>query len=642
LNVFYEEEGSFKIGSVMAENPGSMQVEAVHGKRSKIKSAHVLLKFNEALAGFLEQAQAGADEIDADFLWQCCGEPEFGFEELAKEYYGRVATPVEAAAVAIRLHSAPMYFYRKGKGRYKAAPEESLKAALASQERKRIQAEQMALWVAEMQAGKFPAAMADKLEMLLYEPDKNTLEWKALEEASGITHLSHLKLLESCGAIASAHDYHFGAFMREQFPDGIEFPPHQPVTVPQLPQAQAEAFSIDDSTTTEIDDAFSVQALPNGNTRVGIHIAAPSLGILPESPLDLVAMQRLSTVYMPGHKITMLPEDTLAPYSLTAGAVRPALSLYLEVAPDLSIVGNETVVESVKIADNLRHDELEPVFNENTVNENTLTGSGDHPYWDKLILLFSLAESLEKARGKYDPNRPPQMDYNFYVVDGKVSIVERKRGSPMDKLVAELMIYANSTWGGLLAEKNIPGIYRAQMGGKVYMTVNAEPHQGLGVAQYAWSTSPLRRAVDMVNQRQIIAAVQGTEPPYAKGSDALTTVMREFDITYNAYGEFQQRMERYWCLQWLIQEQVKEIGATVWRENLVRLDGMFYITKVPSLPELPVGSRVMLKIERVDPLLMELTCKFVARIDAAIEGTPAESTAIDATAIDTRSAQSPQ
>jgi exoribonuclease-2 len=204
-----------------------------------------------------------------------------------------------------------------------------------------------------------------------------------------------------------------------------------------------------------------------------------------------------------------------------------------------------------------------------------------------------------------------------------VSIIERKRGSPMDKLVAELMIYANSQWGGLLAEKNIPGIYRAQMSGKVYMTVNAEPHQGLGVAQYAWSTSPLRRAVDMVNQRQIIASVQGSEPAYAKGSDALTTVMREFDVTYNAYGEFQQRMERYWCLQWLIQEQVKEIGATVWRENLVRLDGMHYITKVPSLPELPVGARVMLKIERVDPLMMELTCKFMSKVDV---GTEAPST----------------
>jgi exoribonuclease-2 len=198
-----------------------------------------------------------------------------------------------------------------------------------------------------------------------------------------------------------------------------------------------------------------------------------------------------------------------------------------------------------------------------------------------------------------------------------VTITERKRGSPMDKLVAELMIYANATWGGLLKDANIPGIYRAQMGGKVYMTTKAEPHQGLGVAQYAWSTSPLRRAVDLVNQRQVIALLNGAEADYSQSSDRLTTIMRDFDLTYNAYSEFQQRMERYWCLQYLIQENVQEIRATVWRENLVRLEGMPYIAKVPSLPETPVGAQVRLKVERVDTLLIELGCKFVARLEVA-------------------------
>jgi exoribonuclease-2 len=604
LNVFYEEEGSFKAASVMAENPGSLQVESLSGKRSKIKSTNVLLKFDGSLSGFMEQAQAESENLESDFLWECCGQEEFGFEELAAEYYGAKPTPVQAAATAIALHSAPMYFYRKGKGRYKAAPEENLKAALASAEKKRLQAEKVAEYVAQLTAFKLPEEFTGKLDMLLYEPDKNTLEWKALDEAAATTHLSHLKLLDSCGALDSAHDYHFGAFLREYFPAGVDFPSHAPVTIPQLEQADAEAFSIDDSTTTEIDDAFSVLKLGNGNTRVGIHIAAPALGIAPGSELDALVLKRLSTVYMPGNKITMLPEAAVAPYSLNAGEWRPALSLYLEIAPDLSIVGNHSRIEAVKIADNLRHDTLEPVF-----NENTIALPGQHPYWERLLLLYNLAESLEKARGKHDPNRAPQMDYNFYVTDGKISITERRRGSPMDKLVAELMIYANAHWGGLLAEQNIPGIYRAQMGGKVYMTAQAEPHQGLGVAQYAWSTSPLRRAVDLVNQRQMLALLQGTAPVHDK--DALTTIMRDFDLAYNAYGDFQQRMERYWCLQWLIQEQVQEIGATVLRENLVRLDGLPYVTKVHSLPELAAGERVKLKVERIDPLLMELGCKFI-------------------------------
>jgi exoribonuclease-2 len=611
MNVFYEEEGSFKVASVMSENPGSMQVESISGKRSKIKSANVLLKFDGALAGFMEKAQAEADTLAADFLWECCGEDEFGFDALAQEYYGHPPSPTEAAATAISLHAAPMYFYRKGKGRYKAAPAENLKAALAAQERKRLQAEKVAEYVAQLVAGTLPPEFRDKLDMLLYEPDKNALEWKALDEAASVTGLGHLKLLDSCGALASAHDYHFGAFLREYFPGGVHFEPHEAVLSPEnLDHAEAEAFSIDDATTTEIDDAFSVLALPDGSTRVGIHIAAPALGIAPGTALDAIAMKRLSTVYMPGHKITMLPDSAIEPFSLHAGIWRPALSLYVDVAPDLTISNQTSRLEAVKIADNLRHDELEPHFNEeNWETPNT------HPYWERLALLHRLAESLEKGRGKYDPNRAPQVDYNFYVEDGQVRITERKRGAPMDKLVAELMIHANAQWGGMLAENGIPGIYRAQQGGKVYMTVNAEPHQGLGVAQYAWSTSPLRRAVDLINQRQMLALLQGVEPPYDKTSDALAGAMRDFDLAYNAYNEFQTRMERHWCLVYLQQQGISEVSATVWRENLVRLDGMPYMTKVPSLPELPSGSRVLLEVKRIDPLMMELDCRFKGALE---------------------------
>jgi len=606
MNVFYEEEGSFKAASVMSENPGSLQVESLSGKRSKIKSANVLLKFDGSLSGFMEQAQAEAATLAADFLWECCGEAEFGFEELAREYYGAAPTPLQAAATAISLHAAPMYFYRKGKGRYKAAPEENLKAALAAQERKRLQAEKVAEYVEQLKAQQLPADFSGKLDMLCYEPDKNSLEWKALDQAAGELGLGHLKLLETCGAIPSAHDYHFGAFLREYFPGGVQFGDHPAVPVPeQLPQSAVEAFSIDDATTTEIDDAFSVQVLDDGQRRIGIHIAAPALGVTPDSPLDAIALKRLSTVYMPGNKITMLPEAAIAPFSLHAGDYRPALSLYLDLDAELGITARHSALEMVKIADNLRHDTLEAHFNE----DNWQTPNA-HPYWARLNLLHRLAESLEKGRGKHDPNRAPQVDYNFYVQDGIVRISERKRGAPIDKLVAELMIHANAHWGGMLAAQQIPAIYRAQGGGKVYMTLEAEPHQGLGVAQYAWSTSPLRRAVDLINQRQMISLLQGSAPPYDKRSETLAAAMREFDLAYNAYNDFQTRMERYWCLVWLQQQGVAEPTATVWRENLVRLEGLPFITKVPSLPELAPGTRVVLKVTRNDPLLLELDCRF--------------------------------
>ena len=631
MNIFYEEEGHFKVASVMSENPGSMQVESPTGKRSKIKSANVLLSFESALTGFMEAANQEAEQSEIEFLWECCGEPEFGFEDLAQEYYGKKPNPIEAAATVIKLHSAPIYFYRKGKGRYKAAPAETLKLALAAVERKKLQAEQMAVWVTQLNNKELPEGFAAKADSLIYNPDKNSLEWKAIDEAAQTSGRLALTVMFESGLIKSAHDYHLGAFLRETYPQktgldkhgksGTDFPEFDaPAISNDFPLAKVECFSIDDATTTEIDDAFSLENLANGNTRVGIHIAAPALAVLPESSLDAIVLSRLSTVYMPGNKITMLPEDVVKPFSLDVGEIKPTLSLYVEITPEFEIVASETKLEKIKIADNLRHDELEPFF-----NENTLDADSGHLYWSKLKTLFEFAESLEKARGKYDANknelgRAPQIDYNFYVTDGIVRIVARERGSPMDKLVAELMIYANSHWGGLLKEAGFAGIYRAQTGGKVFMTSSAEPHQGLGVAQYAWATSPLRRAVDLINQRQLIAMLNKEPATYNAADGKLNVIIRNFDQTYNAYSEFQTRMERYWCLQYLIQEKLSEVTATIWRENLVRIDGMFYITKVPSLPttnlpELKVGTKVLLEIKHIDTLLMELNCKFKSVIE---------------------------
>ncbi|MGP1717972.1 MAG: ribonuclease catalytic domain-containing protein [Methylophilus sp.] len=614
MNVFYEEDGGFKVASIMSEADSSMQVEASSGKRSKIKTANVLMRFEGSLSGFLEAAEAEAETLDTDFLWECSGEAEFGFETLAEEYYGGKPSRQQAAAIAIKLHGAPMYFYRKGKGQYKAAPEETLKAALAGVEKKRQQTELMHLMTAQLTAKQLPDSVSAKLDQLLYAPDKNAMEWKALEQAAAELKKLPVQVLHEAGAIPSIHDYHLGAFLREYFAHGTAFPEFALAALPDdLPLSEVQAFSIDDSTTTEIDDALSVTPLPNGNTQVGIHIAAPALGITPREALDDEVMKRLSTVYMPGHKITMLPETAIRPFSLDAGETKPALSLYLEVAADLSIVQQHSRLERVQIAHNLRHDTLEPYFNETTLE----TDSG-HPLWQPLVFLFHFAESLEKARGKYDPTKPQPVDYNFYVTDGIVNIINRQRGSPMDKLVAELMIAANSQWGLLLAEHEVSGIYRAQNGGKVYMTTKAEGHQGLGVAQYAWCTSPLRRAVDLINQRQIISVLTMQAPVYAAHGDEIVGHMRHFDQTYNAYNEFQTRMERYWCLQYLVQESIQEVEATVWRENLVRLNGLPYMTKVHALPVLKPGSKVQLSVQKIDTLLMELECKFLRVIEETV------------------------
>jgi len=615
MHVLFEEDGAFKAGTVLADNNTSLQVELVSGKRSKVKAGNVVLRFAEPAPGeLLAHAERDAGEIDVDFLWQTCPDAEFGFEEMAAEYAGRKPAPVEAAAVLLRLHSAPMYFHRKGKGRFRKAPPDILRAALAGLEKKRLQAQAIERMAGELRAGTLPAEFVPLLRELLYKPDRNRPETKALEAACAETGASAVALLARCGAIADTHDYHLGRFLFEYFAHGTDFPTYQPAVEPgELPFAAVRAFSVDDAHTTEIDDAFSVEPFDGGGMRVGIHIAAPGLGIAPDSDLGRIARDRLSTVYMPGRKITMLPDAVVERFTLAAGKTVAALSLYLDVSPDLAITATTSRIERVPVVANLRHHDIEPVFNEQTL----AAGLSDFPFHDELKRLWELATVLEAGRGKVQATQQ-RKEYSFDVDwsaatpdgPGRVDIVERPRGSPLDTLVAELMIVANATWGALLRDAGVSALYRAQAVGKVRMTTAAAAHEGLGVDCYAWSSSPLRRYVDLVNQWQLIACLRQEAPPFTAKSAEFLAALRDFEVTYAAYAEFQRGMERYWCLRWLRQQGAAETTARVLRESLVRLEELPLVLKVPSLPALERGARVRLAIEDVDLLGAECQARY--------------------------------
>ncbi|TMG93480.1 MAG: RNB domain-containing ribonuclease [Betaproteobacteria bacterium] len=608
MHVFFEDDGAFKAGTVLADNDTSLQVEAISGKRLKLKAANVLLRFSgPAPSILLADAQAIAAGIDPDFLWEVCGEAEFGFAELAGEYFGRAPAPSEAAALALRLHASPMHFYKKGKGRYKAAPAEALQAARAGVERKRREMEEVAAYAAELQAHRLPPGFREKLPMLLYKPDKLALETRALAVACEAARTHPLALLAACGAIPSTHDYHFNRFLFDAFPRGTDFPRIDDLpAAPDLPLAAVRAFSIDDASTTEIDDAFSVRSLANGNLEIGIHIAAPALVIARGSPLDAIARARLSTVYMPGRKITMLPETVIGRFTLAANSAPAALSLYVETTHDGVVVRQSTRAERVPIAANLRLDAISECF--------ASDASVSDPEWsDELRALWRLARRLEESRGKADVTR---VDYNFLVdweasPDGRVAIVPRPRGSPLDKLVAELMIHVNSSWGKVLVDAGVPGLYRTQQVGKVRMSTKPEPHQGLGVAQYLWASSPLRRYSDLVNQRQLLAVLDGGAAVYAEGDAELFAIMADFELTYSQYAELQGQMEHYWCLRWLQQENIAESEGTVVRDNLVRFDGIPLYVRAPDMPALTPGTRVRLGVGQIDLLAATVEARFI-------------------------------
>ncbi len=635
MYALFDDAGKFLAGRVMSEADSSMQIELDSGKRVKVKTAHVLLRFDKPQpAELIAAAQARAAEIDLDLAWEFAPEGEFGFAEFARDYFDAQAGPEHQAAALFRLFDAPHYFRRAGKGVFKKAPEEIVKAALLAIERKKQQAAQVEAWAAELAAGQCPAPVREQLYRILFKPDKNAAEYKAVVEAARRSQRAPLDLLKDAGAIDSPYQFHWRRFLFETFPKGYGFPALEaPAVRDELPLAAVRAFSIDDSHTTEIDDALSVQGLGSGIVTLGIHIAAPGLAITPDSALDKLARERLSTVYMPGWKITMLPDAVVQAYTLTEGRDCPAVSLYVTIdEATLAVQASETRLERVPIAANLRHDQLD-----DRITEDSLAGraAADYPFAEELAFCWRLAQSLKAARevvrGKPENfNRP---DYTFRLEghdgaepDGSetVRISERRRGAPLDLIVSEAMILANSRWGGWLAELGVPGIYRSQAslapGVKVRMGVKPAPHAGMGVAQYTWATSPLRRYVDLVNQWQIIACARhgrtaALAAPFKPKDATLFSIISAFDGAYAAYNGFQSAIERYWTLRHVEQQGLTELDAAVMKDGLVRCNHLPLVFRALGTENLPRGTHVRVRVTGIDLLTLDLHASLAARLD---------------------------
>ncbi|OYT90734.1 MAG: ribonuclease II [Burkholderiales bacterium PBB3] len=652
--LLFEEAGKFMAGRVLSEADASSQVELDSGKRVKVKAANALIKFEKpSPAEFVAQAQSLSAGIELEMAWEFAPEEEFGFADLARDYFSASAPISEQAAMLFKLFESPHYFRRAGKGRFRKAPADIIAQALAAIEKKRLLAEQIAQWAKELGEGICPAPVQEQLYKILFKPDKNAPEYKAVVEASRATHIAPLELLQKAGAIASPYLFHWKRFLLENFPKGTGFPAiSAPPINDDLPLASVQAFSIDDSQTTEIDDALSVQGLGTGTVTLGIHIAAPALAVQPGDAVDQLGRARMSTVYMPGYKVTMLPDALVQTYTLQEGRDCPALSLYVTLdEATLEIKSSETRVERVPIAHNLRHDKLDAVVTEPWLLDPAFEHENDpqalQNLREQLSFLYRLARDLkakrEIVRGKPETfNRP---DYNFRLQgnDGAepqgheiVEITTRQRGAPLDLIVAEAMILANSTWGAWMAELGVPGIYRSQAslapGVKVRMGTKAAPHAGIGVKCYAWSTSPLRRYTDLVNQWQIIACAKhgktaALAAPFKPKDADLFAIISNFDAAYSAYNGYQGAMERFWTLQYLAQNGITEIEASLFKENMVRADTLPLVLPVMGAQGLPRGARVRIKLGEMDLITLDIGGTVIERLDAPTETSEANDDA---------------
>jgi len=435
-------------------------------------------------------------------------------------------------------------------------------------------------------------------------------------------------LLAAAGCLPPAYTVHMERFHRsfhrqsplpDRFTPGRNIYPEAPseelaqiaarVTdqVARLPEPlNAKVFSVDDATTEEIDDALSVETVDEEHFRVGVHIAAPGLFIPEESRIHAAACARATTVYQPDLKWTMLPAELIELFSLKAGRAVPAVATYYTFAKEnFEIVKTEIRFEALTVAANLSYSAIESALEGGFIPELELLDSEpdrvmawlekdprDFP-WAKvgalpapadeaIDLLVPLARHLFLARRAEGSPLYNRREFKIKVdADGAVDITERRRNSLAEGIVSELMILTNNRNAALLAEAGIPAIYRTQrvvggIGGGTRtvagLSINPNEHAGLGASFYCWSTSPLRRYADLINQRQL-GALAGGELPVFNDESELLVRAKKMEFQSKAANSHQRRLERYWSMKYMESRPDEDWPVYVgFRENRARVD----------------------------------------------------------------------
>ncbi len=374
-----------------------------------------------------------------------------------------------------------------------------------------------------------------------------------------------------------------------------------------------ELMTIDGEHTRDYDDALSLEEVPEG-WRLGIHIADVATLVPPDHPLDREARGRGTSIYLPERRLPMFPEELSEDaMSLLAHQERLALSFMVTLDPDGELLHWAVSPSRVKVRRRLTYREVDELLARDP----------------GLAAISHLSRRLKERRlsqGGFEL-RLPEVWVSFDA-QGELHLTVEDQETESRQLVAEAMVLANSLAAGLLADQGIPAIYRGQpepretirrQDGKsllelwrdrrrlsrVVMELDPRPHWGLGLPCYTLATSPIRRYLDLVTHRQLLALVCGAPPVY--GLDDLEQILAAIEPAMRRAGFIKTRRLRYWLLKYL----AARVGQT--REALVleslphRYRLMFpdllleFFMQTPASLKLTSGDTVMVRLDKVSP-----------------------------------------
>lgn len=376
-----------------------------------------------------------------------------------------------------------------------------------------------------------------------------------------------------------------------------------------------ETFTIDSASTRDFDDALSIRPLGQDRWEVGVHIADAAHFVDMDDPVDQEAASRVTSIYLPDRRIPMLPpvlsEEAC---SLCLGKDRATLSFLMEVDGSGRIHEWSIRPGVVRVSRRLTYEhvdvlvETEPIFK----------------------TLWHLSERLREQRRERGAVLLPLPEIHISVNDhGMVQLVRYEKETPSQIIVSEWMIAANGIAAAFLAERDVPTIYRCQaecrpetdqvqsdypifhiyrqrrLFARAELETRPGPHCSLGMNPYTTVTSPIRRYIDLVVQRQIKAVLGEGRPAYLEG--VLEKILTHVRVQLGKVAFVHRKWTRYWILRYLEQEDIQTLNAIVLEKNskfasLLLPDFLMEVhAPLPQDQAVAAGEMVRLKIERLNP-----------------------------------------
>lgn len=380
--------------------------------------------------------------------------------------------------------------------------------------------------------------------------------------------------------------------------------------------SSAFAFTIDDISTRDMDDALSLERTAEGY-ELGIHITDVAAVVMPDSGIDRAARRRATSLYLADQTINMLPnrlsEETC---SLRENEIRPCLSVLVKLTESLDIVSTQVCGTFIKVSRRYSYDEVDDLLEQ-----------GD----ERLLMIHDIAAACDEHRIRNGAVRVQKREVVPVFESGTICLREIEEDSPARLLVSEMMVLANTTMAEFAAMHKIPVLFRGQERSDASVdvpngaeeapegpakdfsartrlkksSVSFEPihHAGLGVGAYIQATSPIRRYIDLCHQRQILSYLK-TKKPWIPLSD-FEKLAAEVEMPVQQAGLASRETKRYWLLRYLEQRDPSHtIVGTVVRVDLktplVELDEVYITVPVRFQNKVALGQRVDLKITALD------------------------------------------